>query len=318
MKGKPIDQLVHEHMFPKPKSTEPQNFHAFLQRYLLTEVRQETAAFYGSVDSREAQYPGLDYSYAPHRMRLSRFTWHRRLFRAFDALGLTKSEIAGLTKWEGTKWAKERFEKEQGFKIRDTTGDGIHDWVAPKDRKPAAPAMEAPDQICENEEMEDAEEDADDTEGMDEDEDESDVEIQSIGIELNERLRAAAAQRAAGNPDAVMDEAWEQWLKDIAEGGVPDDIFSPLQTSIAGQTLPSSTIPPRLLNAGRLGQWHQIPEFLHNLVRENIAVSNPQNENSQPPRAASIVTQGHSTVRGVDRGSQSRSTASSNGAATTA
>jgi hypothetical protein len=102
MKGRPIDELVHECMFPpsKAKATDPQNFRALLQRSLVPEVRAETTSFYGDLETKEAQYPGLDYSHLPHRQRLSRFTWHRRLFRAFDTLGLTKSEIACLTKWE--------------------------------------------------------------------------------------------------------------------------------------------------------------------------------------------------------------------------
>jgi hypothetical protein len=121
MKAPAIDQLVYECLFPKPKATDPQNFQGLLQRNLVPEVRLETQAFYGHLSSQEAKYPGLDYSYQPHRVRLSRYTWHRRLFRAFDNLGLTKSEIASLTKWEGTRWAKERFEREQGIVIRDTT-----------------------------------------------------------------------------------------------------------------------------------------------------------------------------------------------------
>lgn len=121
MKQKPIEQLVYQHMFPRPKPTDPQNFHAFLQKNLVNEIRAETTKFYGNLDSRESQYPGLDYSYMPHRTRLSTYPWHRRLFRAFDNLGLTKHEIGQLTHWEGTLWAKHRFEAEQGIQIR---GDG--------------------------------------------------------------------------------------------------------------------------------------------------------------------------------------------------
>jgi hypothetical protein len=126
MKPPAIDQLVYECMFPKPKATDPQSFQALLQRQLVPEVRLETQAFYGHLSSQEAKYPGLDYSYQPHRVRLSRYQWHRRLFRAFDNLGLTKSEIASLTKWEGTRWAKERFEREQGIVIRDTTSVSLY------------------------------------------------------------------------------------------------------------------------------------------------------------------------------------------------
>lgn len=272
MKGRAIDQLVYETLFPKPKPTDPPNFHALLQRQLVQEVRSETASFYGSLESREAQYPGLDYSYPPHRMRLSRFTWHRRLFRAFDALKLTPSEIAGLTKWEGTKWAKERFEKESGMIIRDTTGDCIHDWVEPQLRSSNRSMQEAQDVVVEG--MEDIEQEGD-VEDMDEGDD-SDMEIESVGLELNERLRAAVAQREAGNEATVMDEEWEQWLKEAAEaGGIPflADQGFPFSDH-DDQSFSTTAMPPRLLNAARLGQWHQIPDFLQNMVRQNIEESN--------------------------------------------
>ncbi|CAD6445399.1 08bf909d-797a-4a64-9f7a-eb29d804e872-CDS [Sclerotinia trifoliorum] len=217
MKGRPIDQLVYECMFPKPKTGDPQSFQAFLQRSLVPEVRHETQAFYGHLTSQEAKYPGLDYSYPPHRVRLSRFPWHRRLFRAFDNLKLTNYEIATLTKWEGTRWAKERFEKEQGIIIRDTTGDGIEDWVSPELRPVSVRPVVSSDKGEEEEELEDDGE-LEENE-REEDDGESDSEITSVGTALNERLRAAAAQREAGNLTAPMDEEWEQWLKDAVERG---------------------------------------------------------------------------------------------------
>ncbi|ESZ99040.1 hypothetical protein SBOR_0574 [Sclerotinia borealis F-4128] len=217
MKGYPIDQLVYEIMFPKPKTGDPQSFQAFLQRSLVPEVRHETQAFYGHLASQEAKYPGLDYSYSPHRVRLSRFPWHRRLFRAFENLKLTKHEIATLTKWEGTRWAKERFEKEQGITIRDTTGDDIEDWVSPELR--CATVLHA---MSANEEKELEEAGQSEQNELEEDDGESDAEITSVGTELNERLRAAAAQRHAGNLTAPMDAEWEQWLKDEVEGGSID------------------------------------------------------------------------------------------------
>jgi hypothetical protein len=284
MKGRPIDQLVYECMFPKPKPGDPQNFHDLLRRQLVPEVRSETACFYGGLDSREAQYPGLDYSFPPHRMRLSRFTWHRRLFRAFDTLQLTRAEIAGLTKWEGTRWAKERFEKEQGIKIRDTTGDCIHDWIDPELRQQNKNMPQA--QEAQLEEMEDVEEEGD-TEDMDEDGDDSDMEIDhSVGVELNERLRAAAAQREAGNSTTVMDEEWEQWLKEAAEAGgipsIPNHIFNP-PNNTSGEPS-TSPIHPRLLHAARLGQWHQIPDFLQTMVRQNIEANNQRAGSGSSPQ----------------------------------
>lgn len=188
-----------------------------------------------------------------------------------------------MTKWEGTRWAKERFEREQGIVIRDTTSDGIEPWVPPEMRVPAAPQAQRADV----EDMEDIQEAAE-TEGhdneMDEDGDDSDVEIQSVGVELNERLRAAVAQREAGNVATVMDEEWEQWLKEAVEaGGLPflSSDLSP-DANIPG-TRPATESPamhPRLLNAARLGQWQQIPDFLHNIVRQNIEANNRRTQDA--------------------------------------
>lgn len=234
MKGRPVDEIVFECMFPKAKSGDPQNFQAFLQRNLVPEVRHETQAFYGHLTSQEAKYPGLDYSYGPHRNRLSRFPWHRRLFRAFDTLGLTEHEIATLTKWEGTRWAKERFEKEQGIVIRDTTGDGIEDWVPPELRsKPHSPPAveEEANQSEEND--------------LEEDDEESDTEVTSVGTALNERLRSAVAQRHAGDLSVPIDAEWEQWLKDEADR--EDDHTNNLR--MLANTAGSRSSPPGLARA---------------------------------------------------------------------
>ena len=282
MKGRPIEQVVYDCMFPKPKSTDPQNFQGLLRGQLVPEVRLETQAFYGHLSSQEAKYPGLDYSHGPHRMRLSRYQWHRRLFRAFGILGLTVSEIANLTKWEGTRWAKERFEREQGILIRDTTGDEIEDWVEPEYRVLTVPqALRA-----EIEDMDDIQEDGESENGMEEDDvEDSDAELESVGVELNRRLRDAVAQREAGNVSTVMDAEWEQWFKEAAEaGGLPfvDVNLSP-SANVPG-TRPAlaerPSLDPRLLNAARLGQWQQIPDFLHNLVRQNIEAHNRRLEDA--------------------------------------
>jgi hypothetical protein len=304
MKGPPIDQLVYTHMFPKPKSTDPQNFQGLLQRQLVPEVRHETQAFYGGLSSQEAKYPGLDYSYQPHRNRLSRYPWHRRLFRAFDALKLTGSEIAGLTKWEGTRWAKERFEREQGVTIRDTTGDGIEDWVEPELRVPVARTEVQDGEVREMEDNENegqGEEAENEDEDMDDEASDSDVEIHSVGIELNERLRAAVAQREAGNAATVMDEEWEQWLKDAVEaGGIPflSSDLSP-NANIPG-TRPATDMQamhPRLLNAARLGQWQQIPDFLQDIVRQNIEANNRRMEDSETASTSSARSSSNFSAR---------------------
>lgn len=296
-------------MFPKPKTTDPQNFQGLLQRQLVPEVRLETQAFYGHLSSQEAKYPGLDYSYQPHRVRLSRYPWHRRLFRAFDNLGLTRSEIAGLTKWEGTRWAKERFEREQGIVIRDTTSDSIADWVEPELRIPIAPQAHRADVEDMEDIQEDGEGEANDGNEIEDEGDDSDSEMQSVGVELNERLRAAVAQREAGNEGTVMDEEWEQWLKDVVErGGLPPFLSSDLSpnANIPG-TRPATDSPamhPRLLNAARLGQ---IPDFLQNIVRQNIEANNRRlaediaSSTPSPPTALSNTTPSMSSSRFLGR-----------------
>lgn len=259
MKGRPVDQMVYEVMFPRPKSNDPSNFHALLQRSLIPEVRQETHAFYGHLDTQEAKYPGLDYTHKTHRIRLSRWPWHRRLFRAFDSLALTDAEIAGLTKWEGTRWAKEKYEREQGIKIKDTTDDGFPDAADLPDWRPQRAAtrraVNMPFKHPNDEE---------DEEFMDV---ESDDELESVGLVLNERLRAQAARREAGDTQAVLDEEWEQWLKNALESGelafLSDFFRTSDQTSL-------SLLPAGIIDIARAGQWSEIPEFLHPLLRRTL------------------------------------------------
>ena len=266
MKGRPIDQLVYEFMFPKLRSSEPQNFHSLLHRYLIPEVRQEVHSFYGHLDTQEAKYPGLDYCHHIHRIRLSRWPWHRRLFRAFDYLRLTPAEIAGLTKWEGTKWAKERFERDSGVPILDTAGDGLPEWVEPEDR----PRTERANLVPETEEAED-DTAATAEEGM-EGEDDSESELESIGVALNERLRERAARREAGDTSEPLDEEWEQWLKNAIDSGeLPFMAEQILRQSTDPALVPHLEFPPQMLNAARADQWQNIPEFLHDMLRRSMA-----------------------------------------------
>lgn len=125
----PIAHLLYAYLFPHPTPNDPPSFSAHLARNLVPEVRIEVATFYGDLNSVEARYPGLNYCYPPHRMRLGRFKHHKRLFDAFDNLGLTYNEIQEFCCWEGTKWARERYEKDEGIKVEDTTGDEIKPYV---------------------------------------------------------------------------------------------------------------------------------------------------------------------------------------------
>lgn len=242
MKGRPVDELVYEQMFPKPRSQDPQNFHALLSRHLILEVRQEVHSFYGHLDTPEAKYPGLDYNNYIHRTRLSRWQWHRRLFRAFDALRLTPNEVSALTKWEGTKWAKERYEKEQGCVIRDTAMDGMPVWNGQVDQRTTARVRHDNVQESQDDVM---------AEVTDE---ESEGELESVGIALNERIQERLAARNAGDSSLPLDEAWEQWFKNAVESGE------------------ISAVRERMLETARAGNWDEIPAVLQNVIRDALLV----------------------------------------------
>ena len=168
----------------------------------------------------------------------------------FDYLRLSDHEIQTLCKWEGTRWARERFEKDEGVKVRDTTWDDIqpyqrcHPTVI---RGGINVEMEGEngDEEVDGDEEEDEDEQMEDEE--DEDGESEDELQQSVGVELNERLIAATAARARGE-DATLDADWEQWLKEAAErGAVPEILPLPRATASQGshQTQPTygQTIP---------------------------------------------------------------------------
>lgn len=125
----PIAHILYKHLYPNPGPEDPPSFAAHLAKNLVPEVRVEVATFYGDLNTVEARYPGLNYCYPAHRMRLGRFKHHRRLFEAFDALGLTYQEIQDFCCWEGSRWARLKYEEDQGEKVIDTTGDGIGPWI---------------------------------------------------------------------------------------------------------------------------------------------------------------------------------------------
>jgi hypothetical protein len=269
----PITLLVYNQLFPHPRPEDPANFSAHLSKNLVGEVRIETATFYGSLDTIEARYPGLNYSHPPHRKRLGRFPHHARLFRAFDALGLTEHEIQGFCRWEGTLWARERYERDEGVKVHDTTGMEIGEWVDRRKRRAGRGGRSSGINVkthieveieevprrnthissnensmdVDGEEEGNAENAGEDADMADrEDEDDSDGEdagvAESVGFALNERLRHAAALREQGVP-VVMDPDWEQYLKDAQESGdgeIGVQLSSPLATV---STVPRSLRP---------------------------------------------------------------------------
>ncbi|KAI5284733.1 hypothetical protein KEM54_001117 [Ascosphaera aggregata] len=144
MRKPSVSQLVYRALYPNRGSDDPGSFAVHIGRYIVPELRVEVFNFYGNFEEIEAKYPGLDYSHPSHRLRLGRFPHHRQLFQAFDALGLTKDEMYWLCSWEGTKLARDRFEKDQGIKVVDTTGNDI------KLASPSKPQMvevhESPDE----------------------------------------------------------------------------------------------------------------------------------------------------------------------------
>lgn len=228
-----IAQIVHRALFPRQRTSDPATFAAHIALHLVPEVRIETSTFYGSLDTIEAQYPGLDYSYGPHRMRLGRFPWHHKLFQVFDELKLSEGEISSLCRWEGTKSARQRYEKEEGVKVCDTTGDAILP-ASPSpvpsvivhvedDADEPEPAREAEVKTSENEDAGLQTRVIDDR-GVDcelqaqEADDSSEDEMESCGVELNHRLLAATAARERG-ANVPLDEDWEQWLKEARERG---------------------------------------------------------------------------------------------------
>ncbi|KAJ6790069.1 hypothetical protein PWT90_06910 [Aphanocladium album] len=299
MMGRPMEEIVYDQLFPRPKVSDPQNFQSLLQRFLIPEVRQETHSFYGHIDTQEAKYPGLDYAHPTHRMRLSRWPWHRRLFRAFDSLGLTRFEIAGLTKWEGTKWAKEKYEREQGIAIRDTTADGFPTWEEPAQwvrPLPGSPTLLSSSPISSG--MSTPPYQPADEDDEEEDEESSEDELESVGVELNERLRTQAARRDAGDNAAVLDEAWEEWLKTAIESGElavvteqMTDSAAPRRSGSGGSNgrsspsaLPAALIPHGMLDLARGGQWSDVPEFLQPMLREVIRGETSTSARNDPAR----------------------------------
>ncbi|KAK4147889.1 uncharacterized protein C8A04DRAFT_24451 [Dichotomopilus funicola] len=295
MKRQPVESLVYEYMFPKPRQSDPQNFHALLQRFLILEVRQETHAFYGHLDTHEAKYPGFDYTHRIHRIRLGRWPWHRRLFRAFDGLRLTNAEISGLTKWEGTKWAKERFERDQGIQIRDTTADGLPNYADPNDPY-CAQSLRA--QSEETEEPVEAEEDGLEENEVEEEE-ESEDELESVGVALNERLRQRVAMRTVSGDNSVpLDEEWENWLKLAIESGelprVADQIarFPGHHTTLTADDI----FPPRMVAAARANRWDEIPDFLHDMIRQALRSSRRPAQTSTTASATSRPSIRYSNV----------------------
>ncbi|EXJ89837.1 hypothetical protein A1O3_02904 [Capronia epimyces CBS 606.96] len=210
-----IADLIYQKTFPKPKQSDPASFYIHVHRHIVGEIRAEVQTFYGAIDTLEAQYPGLDYTYPPHRRRLSRYTWHRRLFRVFDELGLTNGEILSLCKWEGTRAAKERYEEEAETEVRTTTGNDVV----------AIPVGSGPRAVFEDLSRSDSDDQSETVaaEAEQEDSDPFKVGQQLVDSrspdpanEIFEVLRDVMLSRLQGESLAT-NQALEQWLKEALE-----------------------------------------------------------------------------------------------------
>ncbi|KIW28272.1 uncharacterized protein PV07_07950 [Cladophialophora immunda] len=209
-----IPELIYQRTFPKPKQGDPVSFHAHIQRHIVGEIRVEVQNFYGALDTLEAQYPGLDYTFTPHRRRLSRYPWHRRLFRVFDELGLTDDEILGLCHWEGTRAAKERYEREAGVEVRTTTADDVVAALPGNGPRAVFEDLSRPasvDRASSTSETLVATPEKEECKAKDVDTPSSAAEEEFIAL-----LRDTMQSRLRGDPSA-MNLAWEQWLKDTLE-----------------------------------------------------------------------------------------------------
>lgn len=233
-----VAELIYQRTFPRPKQGDPVSFYAHIQRHIVGEVRVETQNYYGALDTLEAQYPGLDYTFPPHRRRLSRYPWHRRLFRVFDELGLTKDEILSLCQWEGTRAAKERYEREAKVEVKTTTADDVV----------AAPLGSGPRAVLHDLSRPASEERTSDSETVVETPAAEEPEPSKVvdsplpepADDFIELLRDAMQSRLRGDSSAIS-QAWEQWLKETLERHEMDidSVMNAIQT--LGPTALSAT-----------------------------------------------------------------------------
>jgi hypothetical protein len=287
-------------MYPDPKPTQPLDFVGFVKSHIIPEVRAENLRYYGPSECLESQYPGLDYSNKNHRLRLGQFHYHRKLFLAFDALRLTRQEINTICTWEGTRAAKRKYEAESGSVIKDTTFDEIQvaprrlptvthhplppwpDWkpnymlpAAPYGRHRSPKYVPDPRRLPKKRPKEDTPK-SDESSGQ---ESSDDIISNSVGVSLNQRLVEASERRYRGE-QAVMDPAWEQWMKDAAErGSIP-----PISTLGSHSRLASFQAHIAAHCPYATPIYHYGPHSPAPPTFTPSASYNPQPTQSQPPR----------------------------------
>jgi len=284
-----IQDLVYQKCIPRPKQNEPASFYAHVQRNLVPEVRVEVQNFFGSLEELEAQYPGLDYTFPPHRRRLARYPWHRRLFRAFDELRLTDSEIFALCQWEGTRAAREKYIKETKAEIPDHTFRDIPPLV--KGGGPRAIFYHYQNGSTQTGGYTKEEYMAEEDSELTEDEDEDLYISRSVGKELNERLYRAAEARMRGEP-AVIDGQFEQWMKEALErneldldtalatfnqGGSPYFSPSPSPEHATETITPADMVSSNTSGSQPHVTFDRIQTMLHDLrsANDQLAAGNP-------------------------------------------
>jgi hypothetical protein len=202
MKKPTVADVVFQRTFPRPKQNDPNCFVAHIQRHLVPEVREEVQRYFGRIDCLEAQYPGLDYTFGPHRRRLGSFPWHRRLFRA-----------------------KERFERESATKIDTTTLQGVVPASQSEGPRVIFHSVSQSTELAP--ERAHIEIELSDDEETDE----------SIGVYLNQNLLAAAQARERGEA-ARFDVQWEQWMKEAIERNEITDFDTILEALRQGRPFP--------------------------------------------------------------------------------
>lgn len=214
-----------------------------------------------------------------------------------------------MTKWEGTKWAKERFERENGIKIRDTTADDFPDYVEPEFRTEAymrGSSVQTDDVVATPEE-----EDDDDEE--DEEDESDDEELESVGEALNERLRERVALRnISGDTSVPLDEDWENWLKNAIESGELPHVADQIArfSGQHGRLTADDIFTPPMMAAARAGQWEGIPDVLHDRIR--MTLETELRPVPQTPSAAATSAP-RPTIRYENIGSSARLGFDSNG-----
>ena len=239
-----LPPIVLAALYLNPCAGDPATFQAYVNRHVVPEVHQEVIRYYGDERGLETQYPGLDYTNARHRRRLSSFPHHRRLFRVFDQLRLSTGQIKSLCRWEGTLYSKEKFELETGTAVPCSAwplGDfpPLKEPIAyltPHGSSQIIPSIsvassealpisetqrlaEEQNAMAEEHiqnELGEEEDMAEDDEVLSNASSEGDALSSSVGVELNQRLLVATAARLRGE-DAVLDADWEQWLKEAVE-----------------------------------------------------------------------------------------------------